>query len=205
MVDIPIQLVCCTESTLFHNRRLSEALRTMPSASPSATFEQLALPLLPSLYNHAFWLARDHAEAEDLVQETISKSLRAFDSFQTGTNFKAWIFRILRNTFLTSRTGIATARTVFLEDQPDTFDTADTGPTPEDTLIQLNNEAALHAALDQLQQPLREVLLLCDVEELKYKDIALVLDVPIGTVMSRISRARISLRHLLQTQFGESL
>lgn len=177
----------------------------MPSASPSATFEQLALPLLPSLYNHAFWLARDHAEAEDLVQETLSKALRAFDSFETGTNFKAWVFRILRNTFLTSRTGIATARTVFLEDQPAGFDTIDAGPTPEDTLIQLNNEAALHAALDQLQQPLREVLLLCDVEELKYKDIALVLDVPIGTVMSRISRARLALRHLLQTQFGESL
>lgn len=205
MVDIPIQLVGFTVSTLSRNRSLPEALRTMPSASPSATFEQLALPLLSSLYNHAFWLARDHAEAEDLVQETLSKALRAFGSFQTGTNFKAWIFRILRNTFLTSRTGLAAARTVFLEDQADGFDTIDASPTPEDTLIQLNNAAALHAALDQLQQPLREVLLLCDVEELKYKDIAVVLDVPIGTVMSRISRARVALRHLLQTQFGESL
>ena len=205
MVDIPIQLVGFTVSTLSRNRSLPEALRTMPSASPSATFEHLALPLLSSLYNHAFWLARDHAEAEDLVQETLSKALRAFGSFQTGTNFKAWIFRILRNTFLTSRTGIAAARTVFLEDQADGFDTIDASPTPEDTLIQLNNAAALHAALDQLQQPLREVLLLCDVEELKYKDIAVVLDVPIGTVMSRISRARVALRHLLQTQFGESL
>src|SRR6202522_4202916 len=89
-----------------HARTYSEALRTMPSPAMSASFEQLALPLLPSLYSHAFWLSRNHAEAEDLVQETISKSLRAFDSFQVGTNFKAWIFRILRNTFLTSRTGI---------------------------------------------------------------------------------------------------
>src|SRR6201998_590721 len=85
----------------------SEAFLTMPSPTTSASFEQLTLPLLPSLYSHAFWLCRNHAEAEDLVQETISKALRAFDSFQPGTNFKAWIFRILRNTFLTSRTGIA--------------------------------------------------------------------------------------------------
>jgi RNA polymerase sigma-70 factor (ECF subfamily) len=177
----------------------------MLSAHPTSTFEQLALPLLPSLYSHAFWLTRDHAEAEDLAQETISKALRAFDSFQTGTHFKAWIFRILHNTFLTSRTGIAASRTVFLEDHPDTLDTADASPTPEDNLIQLNNEAALYTALDQLQPQMREILLLCDVEELKYKDIALVLNLPIGTVMSRISRARSCLRQILHLQFGESL
>ena len=177
---------------------------TMPSAAaPSVAFEELALPLLPSLYNHAFWLTRNHAEAEDLVQETFSKALRAFDSFQPNTNFKAWIFRILRNTFLTSRTGIATSRTVFLEDHPDVLDTTDASPTPEDNLIRLDNQAALHAALEQLQPPLREALLLCDVEEVKYKDIALILDVPIGTVMSRISRARRTLRQLVQPQFRE--
>jgi RNA polymerase sigma factor (sigma-70 family) len=170
-----------------------------------ADFEQLALPLFASLYNHAFWLTRNQAEAEDLVQETFSKSLRAFDSFQPGSNFKAWIFRILRNTFLTSRTAIATSHTVFLEDHPGTLDTADTGPTPEDNLIRLDNQAALHTALEQLQPPLREALLLCDVEEIKYKDIAIILDVPIGTVMSRISRARQTLRQLLQPQLGESL
>ena len=171
----------------------------------SADFEQLVLPLLASLYNHAFWLTRNQAEAEDLVQETFSKALRAFDSFEPGTNFKAWIFRILRNTFLTTRTGIAASRTVFLEDNPATLDTPDAGPTPEDILIRLDNQAALHAALEQLQPQLREVLLLCDVEEIKYKEIALILDVPIGTVMSRISRARITLRQLLQTRLGESL
>ena len=187
------------------NLRQTEALRTMPSATRSAAFEELALPLFPSLYNHAFWLARDHAEAEDLVQETFSKALRAFDSFQPSTNFKAWIFRILRNTFLTSRTGIAVSRTVFLEDHPDTIDTVANDASPEDHVIRIGNEAALHAALDQLQPLLREALLLCDVEEIKYKEIALILDVPIGTVMSRISRARQALRSLLQPQFGESL
>jgi RNA polymerase sigma factor (sigma-70 family) len=193
-------------SLLPHTLRHTEALRTMPSdLTRSADFEQLALPLFASLYNHAHWLTRNQAEAEDLVQETFSKALRAFDTFEPGTNFKAWIFRILRNTFLTTRTGIAASRTVFLEDHPDTLDTASAGPTPEDNLIRLDNQAALHTALEQLQPPLREALLLCDVEEIKYKDIALILDVPIGTVMSRISRARRTLRQLLHPHLGESL
>jgi RNA polymerase sigma-70 factor (ECF subfamily) len=187
----------------FRNSSQSEAAHTMVSGVRSEEFEQLALPLLPSLYNHASWLTRNHAEAEDLVQETFSKALRAFDSFQADTNFKAWIFRILRNTFLTSRTGIVTARTVFLEDLPHVLDTTDESPTPEDNLIRLDNQAALERALEQLEPALREALLLCDVEEVKYKDIALILDIPIGTVMSRISRARRALRQLLQPQLGE--
>ena len=180
--------------------------RAVPTASPqTSSFEDLALPLLPSLYNLAMWLTRNPADAEDLVQETFLKALRGFASFEPGTNFKAWIFRILRNTFLTTRTGIAQSRTVFLEDHPDTLDAAAAGPTPEDNLIRLDNQAALQIALEQLQPQLREALLLCDVEEIKYKDIAVILDVPIGTVMSRISRARRALRLLLQPQFGESL
>ena len=188
-----------------------EAPSTMPSFVTDATlhsavsFEQLALPLLPSLYSHAFWLSRNHAEAEDLVQETISKSLRAFDTFEPGTNFKAWAFRILRNTFLTSRTGIAATNTIFLEDHPELIESMDVGLTPEDHLLSLSDQAAVHDALDKLQAPLREVLLLCDVEELKYKDIAMVLNVPIGTVMSRISRARRALHQLLQPQLRKSL
>src|ERR1700730_7003641 len=184
----------------------TEALCTVsPPTSRSADFEHLALPLFGSLYNHAFWLTRNQADAEDLVQETFSKSLRAFDSFQPGTNFKAWIFRILRNTFLTTRTGIAASRTVFLEDHPETLATTSADLTPEDNLIRLGDQAALHSALEQLPPLFREVLLLCDVEEIKYKDIAVILDVPIGTVMSRISRARRTLRQLLQPHLGESL
>jgi RNA polymerase sigma factor (sigma-70 family) len=178
----------------------------MPSAATrSADFEQLALPLFPSLYNHASWLTRNQAEAEDLVQETFSKALRAFDSFEPGTNFKAWIFRILHNTFLTTRTAIAATRTIFLEDHPDALGTSTADPTPEEILIRLNNQAALYTALEQLQPQLREALLLCDVEEIKYKDIAVILNIPIGTVMSRIARARRTLRQLLQPQLGESL
>lgn len=179
----------------------------MPSiASRSAAFEDLALPLFPSLYNHAFWLVRNEAEAEDLVQEALTKALRAFDSFEPSTNFKAWVFRVLRNAFLTSRTGIAASRTIFIEDHPDVLHTAYAGPTPEETLIRLDNQGVVVTALGQLQPLLREALLLCDVEEMKYKDIALILDVPIGTVMSRISRGRQALRQFIQNQdrLGES-
>ena len=77
----------------------------------SGSFEALAMPLFDQLYNLAHWLTQDKAEAEDLVQETYAKALRGFSSFQPGTNFRAWMYRILRNTFLTSRTGLkATAR-----------------------------------------------------------------------------------------------
>jgi len=177
----------------------------MSARNRSAMFEYLALPLLPSLYSHAFWLCRNHAESEDIVQETISKALRAMDSFQEGTNFKAWIFRILRNTFLTSRTAIANTRTVFLEDHPDFTEVSDASPTPEDILLNLDNQAALSEALEQLHPQLREALLLCEVEDLKYKEIAMVLDIPVGTVMSRISRARRALQQLLREKLGESL
>ena len=177
----------------------------MPARNGSVLFEQLALPLLPSLYSHAFWLSRNQEEAEDIVQETISKALRAFDSFQSGTNFRAWIFRILRNTFLTSRAAIATSRTVFMEDHVDLFDVCDPSPTPEDHLLRLDNHAALTEALERLHPSLREVLLLCEIEELKYKEIAVVLDIPFGTVMSRISRARRTLYAQLRQQVGSLL
>ena len=173
----------------------------MTAVPTKVPFEQLALPLLPSLLSHATWLTRNASEAEDLTQETLSKALRAFDSFAEGTNFKAWIFRILHNTFLTSRTALAASRTTYLEDQPELEESLSAGPTPEQTLIQLNNAATVQVALAELPIPLREILLLSDVQELKYREIAIILDVPIGTVMSRISRARTALRSLLQTQF----
>ena len=166
------------------------------------------MPLLPSLYNVARWLTRDLADAEDLMQETFLKALRGFPSFEPGTNFKAWIFRILRNTYLTSRTGLAAMRTVSLEDQMDGRDESEAGryveatidrQTPEIHLMRLADRAALHAAMEELPPPLLEVVLLCDLEEMKYKEIAAVLDVPIGTVMSRIARARAALRRTLQS------
>ena len=163
-------------------------------------FEELALPLLPSLHNMALWLSRGATfDAEDLVQETISKAFRGFATFEPGTNFKAWIFKILRNTYLTSRSGLAANRTVSIED--DWGESGESGPgpclesaidrqTPDMNLIQMGDCAGLQAAMEKLPSPLLEVILLCDVEEMKYKEIAVILEIPIGTVMSHISRAR---------------
>ncbi|MGC2301441.1 MAG: sigma-70 family RNA polymerase sigma factor, partial [Acidobacteriaceae bacterium] len=174
---------------------------------PSSVFEELALPCLPALYNVAAWLSRNPADAEDLVQETFLKALRGFSSFQPGTNFKAWIFRILRNTYLTSRTGLAAKRTVALEDELTATESGAASypeaaidrETPELNLLRLSDRAALQSAMETLSPPLLEVILLCDIEEMKYRDIATVLEIPIGTVMSRIARARTALRHTIET------
>ncbi|MDQ1451197.1 MAG: hypothetical protein QOK38_1063 [Acidobacteriaceae bacterium] len=172
-----------------------------------STFEELAMPLLPALYNVARWLSQNAVDAEDLVQETFLKALRGFDSFERGSNFKAWIFRILRNTYLTSRSGLAALRTVSLDEMlqersesaPDTYpEAAIDRLTPEISLTRLADRAALQSAMEKLPPLLLEVILLCDVEEMKYKEIAGILDIPIGTVMSRIARARAHLRQSLQ-------
>jgi RNA polymerase sigma-70 factor (ECF subfamily) len=179
----------------------------------SSTFEDLALPLLPSLYNVAFWLCHNAADAEDLVQETILKALRGFLTFEPGTQFKAWIFRILRNTYLTSRSGLAAMRTVALEDElgdrgeSDAFlhESMIDRQNPEDNVIRMGNQASLRSAMEKLPPPLLEAILLCDVEEMKYREIAKVLDIPIGTVMSRIARARGALRETLRTSSSSSM
>ncbi len=159
-------------------------------------FEQLAMPLFGPLYNLAQWLTQDRSEAEDLVQETYAKALKGFDSFQPGTNFRAWIYRILRNTFLTSRTGLKTA--VSLDDQDDQQSVSPaTTETPESILLARADHDAIQEALRQLPLAYREVILLCDVEEMSYREIAEALSVPIGTVMSRLARARKAMRQLL--------
>lgn len=164
----------------------------------ASTFEDLALPLLPALYNTASWLTRNPSDAEDLVQEALLKALRGFSTFEPGSNFKAWIFRILRNSYLNSRAGIAAQRTVSLDERLE----ADSAypeeviemTTPETSFVRLSDRAAVEEAMESLSPPLLEVILLCDVEDMKYKEIALVLGVPIGTVMSRIARARMAMR-----------
>jgi RNA polymerase sigma-70 factor (ECF subfamily) len=143
------------------------------------------------------------------VQETLLKALRGFNTFESGTNFRAWILRILRNTYLTSLSGLAARRTVALEDEMNENGTqypegAIDRQTPELNLIQMGNRAALRAAMEKLPPPLLEVLLLCDVEGMKYKEIATVLEIPIGTVMSRVARARANIRQTLTTAYEPS-
>jgi RNA polymerase sigma-70 factor, ECF subfamily len=164
------------------------------------SFEELATPLFDQLYNFAHWLTQNRDEAEDLVQETYVKALKGFSSFQLGTNFRAWIYRILRNTFLTSRTGLRVRMTVPLDSNEN-----EEGPelaierdTPETLLLARSSDELLQKAVDELPVHFREILLLCEVEEMSYQEISETLAVPIGTVMSRLSRARQTLRKQLR-------
>jgi len=163
---------------------------------PAATFEDLALPLFDQLYNFARWLTQDTSEADDLVQETFAKALRGFPSFQAGTNFRAWMYRILKNSFLSSRTGLKTTIAFDEEDQENI--PSSEGPTPETLVIAQSNREMVQKALEELPLAFREILLLCEVEEMSYQEISEALSIPVGTVMSRLFRARKALRTLLQ-------
>ncbi len=166
----------------------------------AATFEELAMPLFDQLYNFAHWLTQDRSEAEDLVQETYAKALRGFSSFQMGTNFRAWIYRILRNTFLTSRTGLKANVPLEFDDSSE----PSAGPeTPETVLIERAQQQVVQEVMAELPVNYREILLLCEVEEMSYQEIAEALSVPIGTVMSRLSRARKALRDRLRQKLRE--
>jgi RNA polymerase sigma-70 factor (ECF subfamily) len=165
-------------------------------------FERLAVPLLDGLYNFARWLCGDPDEARDLVQETFLKSLKGFSSFREGTNFRAWMYRILRNTFLTSRTGLE-RRNTQQEDEEGFEESSISQETPEIALIRRANTELVQAAIAQLAPAFQEVILLADLEEMKYQEIAETLDIPIGTVMSRLARARKQVReHIVLTLGG---
>src|SRR6476660_7835882 len=145
-------------------------------------FEQLAIPLLDGLYNFARWLCGDPDEARDLVQETFLKSLKGFSSFREGTNFRAWMYRILRNTFLTSRTGLE-RRNTQQEDEDGLAEISISQETPEVALIRRANTELVQAAIAHLPPAFREVVLLADLEEMKYQEISEAMDMRIGTVM----------------------
>jgi RNA polymerase sigma-70 factor, ECF subfamily len=162
------------------------------------SFEELAMPLFDQLYNFAQWMTHNREEAEDLVQETYAKALKGFPSFRLGTNFRAWMYRILRNTFLTSRTGLKTTITVPLNFDEDGSEVAIEPETPETLLFERSNREQLQTAIAELPVHFREVLLLCEVEEMSYQEISETLLLPIGTVMSRLSRARRTLRDRLR-------
>jgi RNA polymerase sigma-70 factor (ECF subfamily) len=167
-------------------------LARMEEQPERRSFEELALPLLDSLFRYARWLTRNPSEAEDLVQEAYLKALKGFDGFTPGSNIRAWMFRIVRNTFLTSRSGLRALPPVSLDEEPQ-LEIAD-GATPESHFLERANMEALRRAIEDLPVEFREVLLLSDVEEMSYKEIAETLSVPIGTVTSRLVRARQKIR-----------
>jgi RNA polymerase sigma-70 factor, ECF subfamily len=165
---------------------------------PVAGFEELAMPLFDPLYNFARWLVCNSNDAEDLVQETYLKALRSFASFQPGTNFRAWMFQILRNTFLSSCAKLERRMTVAMDsEEEDGPELAVETETPETILMNRSNSELVERAIGDLPMHYREALLLCEVEEMSYQEIAEVLSIPIGTVMSRLARARRGVRQSL--------
>ena len=170
----------------------------------NSDFEKLALPLLDPLYNFARWLSGDPDEARDLVQETFVKALKGLGTFKEGTNFRAWMFRILRNTFLTSRSGLERRSTEQADEEGLGESAATNEDTPEEALVRRADVEVVRKAIAHLPAAFQEVLLLADIEEMKYQEVAETLDIPIGTVMSRLARARKQVReHILESTGGK--
>jgi len=172
---------------------------------PPAGFEELAMPLFDSLYNFARWLVHNSNDAEDLVQETYFKALRGFSSFQPGSNFRAWMFRILKNTFVSSCSTLERRMTVAMDSEEDGPELAVDTETPEAILMHRSNSQLVQRAIDDLPVQYRETLLLCEVEEMSYQEIAEILSIPIGTVMSRLARARKAVRESFLNTPGTAL
>lgn len=166
------------------------------TALDAMQFETVILPHLDAAYNLACWLVRDRSAAEDIVQEALLRSLKYFSSYR-GTNAKAWLLKIVRNAawhYLQARQEVAIVsidnptdddREVFVAEP-----LLDGGEDPVITLIRQREKGYLMKLIDRLPIDLRECLVLRELEELSYSDIASVADIPIGTVMSRLFRAR---------------
>jgi len=167
-------------------------------------FERDAMPLMPSLYSAALRLTRNPSDAEDLVQETYLRAYRGFGGFTPGTNLKAWLYRILTNTFINAyRKRQREPVTVLEEEIPDWYlydrlaqGSGDTSSAEAQVLEHMPDED-VQAALDSLPEGFRMAVYLADVEGFSYKEIAEILGIPIGTVMSRLHRGRKTLEKLL--------
>jgi RNA polymerase sigma-70 factor, ECF subfamily len=172
-------------------------------AELSERFEREALPLLPGLYSAAHRLTRNSADAEDLVQETFLRAYRGFHQFQAGTNLKAWLYRILTNTFINSyRKRQREPQTISDDGIEDWYlysRMASEGlePSAEASVIDSLPDEEVQEALSSLPEQFRIAVLLADVEGFSYKEIADIMDVPIGTVMSRLHRGRKALEKRL--------
>jgi RNA polymerase sigma-70 factor (ECF subfamily) len=162
-----------------------------------------ALAYVDQLYATALRLTRSPSDAEDLVQDTYLKAFRAAGQFRPGTNLKAWLFTILQNTFRNLRRDRGREPVDIDSETVERAPVRADAPDPEQRLIAKSLDADVREALDSLPPAFREAVWLRDVEDLAYADIAQVLDVPIGTVMSRISRGRRLLQQRLQDRRQE--
>lgn len=168
-------------------------LRRHKPPDPEA-FRAEVLTFLEPLYGTAMRLTRNRADAEDLVQDTLVKAFRFSDRFAAGTNLRAWLYTILHNTWRNRRRDEARGHVDVDSDRVEEAAAGPYGPTsgetPERILMRSTLDADLQAALDALPDAFRQAVWLRDVEEFSYAEIAGMLDIPIGTVMSRISRGR---------------
>ena len=175
--------------------------RRRQSPAPDA-FSADVLTYLEPLYGAALRLTRNRADAEDLVQDTVVKALRFSDRFTPGTNLKAWLYTILHNTWRNRRRDAARDSVEIDSTRVDAAAQRPDGPaafdTPERILLRKTLDGDLQAALDDMPEAFREAVWLRDVDEFSYAEIAEMLGVPIGTVMSRISRGRRLLFERLQ-------
>ncbi len=171
-----------------------------------ANFERDAMEFAPQLYSAALRMTRNPADAEDVVQETYLKAYRAYHTFEEGTNLKAWLYRILTNTYINRyRKKKRRPTEVELDDVEDLYlyrkigalDRGDVSPSAEEEVLESFVDADIKAAVEELPENFRIPVLLADVEGFSYKEIAEIMNVPIGTVMSRLHRGRKALQRAL--------
>jgi RNA polymerase sigma-70 factor, ECF subfamily len=164
-----------------------------------AKFSEQAMEYAPQLYTAAARMTRNSADAEDLVQETYLKAYRSFHTFDDGSNLRAWLYRILTNTFINSyrakqrrpqESDLAEVEDLYLYRRIGALESAMAARSAEDQLMDLFTDDEVKLAIEKLPVNFRLPVLLADVEEFSYKEIAEMLDIPIGTVMSRLHRGR---------------
>lgn len=168
------------------------------------TFERDAMPFAHQLFSTALRMTRNHAEAEDLVQETFLKAYRSYDTFREGTNLRAWLYRILTNSYINRyRRKMRRPVETDLGDVEDFYlysrigDSSQVARSAEDEVLDVFVDEEVKAALESLPEQFRLPVLLADVDGFSYKEIAEIMDVPIGTVMSRLHRGRKALQKAL--------
>ena len=202
-------------TTTQSHSRMKQAREPVQSRSVdaelSARFEREVIPLRDLLYRHAFRMSKNHADAEDLVQETVMRAYAHFDSFRSGTNLKAWLVRILTNAFINSYRKKRRQPTQYsIEHLTDQYlteanarSTTSELRSAEDHALDLLPDNDIKAVMQALPGQFREVVYYADVEGLRYKDIAALTNTPHGTVMSRLHRGRRQLRMLLGGAVGQ--
>ena len=168
----------------------------MAELSKVAAFEAAVLPHLGAAFNLARWLTRNHHDAEDLVQEAYLRAFKSFEGFRGGTDGRAWLLTIVRNACYTRMRQVGTLPSADVFDE-EIHTKEDGSATPETLLIEQADARLLQRALEDLPPEFREAIVLREIEGLSYKEMADVAGVPVGTIMSRLARARARLEQRL--------